>query len=211
MICSSWRLEMVGQWCAWLVGFTYCCIRGKHIHTWPAAKVLLDQIHSDTHIHRHTLSPWFVPLPISSAACGVSAGVRPCQLPPSASQWGPASRHLSGQLSLLSTLHCSTLCQASAHHREPHAHTHINTHEDKMEHVFMILLQEVNLFFLLKDLINLFTALNGIWNRCLTKSCGQMKLLNFSSFLNNPQCAPDHIHTCEPSNNRQINLPQLKD
>lgn len=92
--------------------------------------------------HAHTLSPWFVPLPTSSAAYGVSAGVRQCQLPPSASQWGPASRHLSGQLSLLSTLHCTTLCQASTQDREPHMHASIKTHQNTMGRVFIVFKQK---------------------------------------------------------------------
>ena len=94
--------------------------------------------HTQTHMHTHTLSPWFVPLPTSSAAYGVSAGVRQCQLPPSASQWGPASRHLSGQLSLLSTLHCTTLCQASAQDPELLTHTPALT-RGKSTIVFIVL------------------------------------------------------------------------
>lgn len=96
-------------------------IRCTRIHAGPTANVPLKNIQCT---HTHSLSPWFVPLPTSSAAYGVSAGVRQCQLPPSASQWGPASRHLSGQLSLLSTLHCTTLCQASTQDLEQHTPLH---------------------------------------------------------------------------------------
>lgn len=121
---------------------------------------------------------WFVPLPTSSAAYGVSAGVRQCQLPPSASQWGPASRHLSGQLSLLSTLHCTTLRQASTQDRELRTHACINTHQDVIGHVRIVLLCEVKLFSQIEktDLINYFRALG--YPNCRhdpTKDCSQMK------------------------------------
>lgn len=125
-------LKCVSSLIGWIYTYGRITSRNTNTHTHErlprSSKV--DQIHTDT------LSPWFVPLPISSAARGVSAGVRQCQLPPSASQWGPASRHLSGQLSLLSTLHCTTIRQACARCGELHAHTFINIQEDKLGHVF---------------------------------------------------------------------------